>query len=114
MLTVQGLREFGADVDQGLARCMNNESFYLRMVSMIFNDGNFDKLAAAVADNDLKAGFEAAHALKGVLSNLALDPILDPVTEITELLRAGTETDYSGLVEQILGARDELVRINNA
>ena len=32
MLTIEKLRTFGADVDEGLARCMNNEGFYLRMV----------------------------------------------------------------------------------
>ena len=32
MLTIDALREFGADVDDGLARCMNNESFYLMLV----------------------------------------------------------------------------------
>ena len=114
MLTVQSLRDFGADVDQGLSRCMNNEQFYLRMVSMIFDDRNFDRLAAAIGDNDLKDGFEAAHALKGVLSNLALDPILRPVEEITELLRARTETDYTALLDQILRARDELLSIRDA
>ena len=44
MITVQNLRDFGADVDDGLSRCMNNEAFYLRLVGMALSDGNFDKL----------------------------------------------------------------------
>ena len=34
MLSVEALREFGADVDSALIRCMNNEAFYLRLVRM--------------------------------------------------------------------------------
>ena len=30
MLTVAALREFGANTEEGLSRCMNNEAFYLR------------------------------------------------------------------------------------
>ena len=32
MLTVEKLKEYGADTGEGLNRCMNNEAFYLRLV----------------------------------------------------------------------------------
>ncbi|MBR2602326.1 MAG: Hpt domain-containing protein [Clostridia bacterium] len=57
---------------------------------------------------DLEQGFEAAHSLKGMMANLALTPILQPVEKITELLRARTETDYAPLVEEILEQRRRL------
>ena len=34
MMTIDSLREFGADVDTGLARCLGKEDFYLRMVGL--------------------------------------------------------------------------------
>jgi len=108
MLTIESLRGFGANVDEGLARCMKNESFYLRMVKMACADGNFEKLSQAVEENDLQAAFEAAHALKGVLANLALTPIAAPVSALTELLRAKTPGDYREDVRNILALRDEL------
>ena len=37
--------------------------------------------------------FESAHALKGMYSNLSLTPLTAPISEMTELLRAGTDTD---------------------
>ena len=108
MLTVDGLRAFGANVEEGLGRCLNNEAFYLRLVKLGAADRNFTRLEEAMAANDLKAGFEAAHALKGVLSNLALSPLTKPVSELTELLRAGVEADYAPYLNEIARKRDEL------
>jgi HPt (histidine-containing phosphotransfer) domain-containing protein len=98
MVTIEQLKEYGADIRQGVERCMGNEAFYLRMVGLVTKDGNFEKLKDALARGDLEAGFEAAHALKGVLANLALTPVLEPVSEMTELLRTRTEMDYGPLL----------------
>lgn len=113
MLTIDALRDFGADVDQGLGRCMNNEAFYLRLVPMAVNDAGFDRIQTAVAENDLDAAFEAAHALKGVLGNMALTPLYDPICEITELLRARKEADYASLLAPVLEKRAALQALLN-
>ena len=110
-MTVNDLKTYGADTEEGLRRCMNNESFYLRLVKMIPGDASFPKLYDAVDEGDLDAAFEAAHALKGSAGNLSLTPIFAPISEITELLRARTQTDYSALINQIREARDELAHI---
>ena len=107
MLTIENLRAFGADVDTGLGRCFGNEDFYLQLANMIKDEQNFDKLAKAIEDHDLKSAFEAAHALKGVLGNLSITPIYDPIYEITELLRAETEMDYQPLLQEILTKKEE-------
>ena len=108
MITIDSLKQFGANVDEGLKRCMNNEEFYLKLVTKAVEDASYDKLKDAVEAGDLDAAFEAAHALKGVSANLALTPIYEPVYEITELLRARTETDYSGYLKKIMDKKDEL------
>ena len=108
MLTIDGLTAFGANTDEGLGRCLNKEDFYLRLVKKVPDDQNFDKLYKAVESGDLEGGFDAAHALKGVLSNLALTPVLKPVEEITELLRGKQEMDYGALIEQIKDAHGKL------
>ena len=90
-MTVEALRGWGADTREGLARCMNNEALYLRLVGMLAKETQFAKMRQAVAEGKLQEAFEAAHALKGVLANLALTPLYTPVCEITELLRAKTE-----------------------
>ena len=108
MLTIQGLKEYGANVEEGLKRCLNNESFYLRLVGIAAADEGYDRLAQQVGDGAVAEAFETAHALKGVLGNLFLTPLYEPVSELTELLRAKQEGDYSALVNTILEQRDKL------
>jgi len=98
MLTIEKMKELGANTDEGLGRCLNNEPFYLRMVRLAISDGSYDQLKEALENGDLDAGFDRAHALKGVLGNVALTNLLEPVAEMTELLRSRTETDYSELL----------------
>ncbi len=107
-MTIEKLASYGANTEDGLNRCMNNEAFYLRMVQMIPGDRNFQKLSDAIDAGDLKAAFEAAHALKGSTGNLGLTPLFDPLCEITELLRARTQTDYSSLLDTIRERHDAL------
>lgn len=111
MLTIEVLKTFGADTSDGLKRCLDNEAFYLKLVSKALEDKNFDMLEEAVAAGDLDNAFEAAHSLKGVLGNLALTPIYKPVYDITELLRARTDTDYTSLIREISDKREQLVRL---
>ncbi|MBE5997752.1 MAG: Hpt domain-containing protein [Lachnospiraceae bacterium] len=108
MLTIDTLKEFGADTADGLTRCMNNTDFYLRLVRMALKDQGFEKLSRAVGENDFDAAFEAAHALKGILTNLSLTPISEPTIAITEHLRAKEQMDYKPLVDQILAKKAEL------
>ena len=89
---------YGADVKAGVARCMGMQDFYLRLVGMELTDENFDKLDRALAAQDSREAFEAAHALKGAVGNLGLTPLFTPLCEITERLRgAEGPVDLGGL-----------------
>ena len=100
MLTIEGLKDYGADIDEGLKRCVNNQAFYLKMVEKAAGDQTSGKLTAAIEAGQLDEAFEAAHALKGSTGNLALTPLYEPILAITELLRARTDTDYSALLSE--------------
>ena len=102
MVTIEKLKEYGANTEEALKRCFGNEAFYLQLINMAYEDQSYEKLEEALKANDLAAAFEAAHALKGVLGNLSLTPLYNPVSEITELLRARTEMDYEPLLKEIL------------
>lgn len=108
MLTTEKLKAYGARVDEGLSRCMNNEAFYLRLVNMALGDASFDRLEKAVESGNISDIFEASHALKGMLGNLALSPIVDAVSEMTELARGGAEADYAALWEKVRADRELL------
>lgn len=107
-MTLDALTAYGANTAEGLARCMNNEPFYLRMVDMALQDRNFDALKAAMDAGDARAAFEAAHALKGLIGNVALTPIYGPVCALTELLRGKDALVEGGdaLLEEIMRQRE--------
>ncbi|MBQ9631347.1 MAG: Hpt domain-containing protein [Lachnospiraceae bacterium] len=110
MITLEQLKEFGADTSEGLARCMNNEDFYLKMISMGLADERFDTMKGVLEAKDYDTAFEMAHALKGVIGNLALTPIYGPMSEMTELLRAKVEdADYLSYYNSVKEQRDKLL-----
>ena len=103
MITLETLKEYGADTEDALARCMNNADFYLKLVGKSLDDKNYEKLKDMIREKNLEEAFSAAHALKGLVTNLALTPLAEPIIEITESLRAKEDRDYSAL----LGVMDE-------
>ena len=111
MLTIDSLRAYGANVDEGLERCLGNNEFYIRLVKKSLDDKNFAALKDALDAKDLGKAFECAHALKGVAANLSLTPIFEPMSEMTELLRSRTDMDYSELYERSAAAIEELRKL---
>lgn len=107
-MTMDQLKAFGADTEQGLSRCMGREDFYLRMVHAGVEDPHFASLEKNLAKNDLQAAFEDAHALKGVMATLALTPLSEPVAEMTEHLRNREEMDYGPLMTRVLALKKKL------
>lgn len=108
MITIEQLRNFGANTDEGLQRFMNMTDFYIQMVTKALSDNKTNELAEAVNVKDYDKAFELAHAMKGVYGNLSLTPIYDPVCEITEHLRKKEDMDYSELVKVICDKTAEL------
>ena len=108
MLSKQVLENYGANVTEGLSRCMNNENLYCRLVKMAVDDSKLTALRNALEAGNLDQGFELAHALKGVYANLALTPIQTPMVDMTEHLRAREQMDYMPLLAEIEAQRDKL------
>ncbi len=107
-MDLETLGKFGANVEEGLTRCMNNEAFYLRLVGMALNDKTFESLGTALSENDLDKAFEEAHKLKGATGNLSLTPIYDPLVTLTELLRNKTPGDYEAIYKTLMEKTNEL------
>ena len=101
MLTVENLKAWGANTEDGLRRCMNNAA----------RDPSFDRMKEALEAKDLDAAFDLAHALKGVTANLALTPVYRPVEQMTELLRSRTDTDYSPFLAEMEKQRSALLAL---
>lgn len=71
----------------------------------------FSKLEESILAGDLESAFSYAHGLKGNVANLSLTPLEKPLSEITELLRAKTQTDYSSYIHEINENLDKLKKI---
>ena len=112
MLTIDKLNEFGANTNEALARCMNNEQFYIMLVEKALGDDSLERLDAALKNGNLDEGFEIAHSLKGVLGNLSLTPLYDVIVEVTELLRSRTQTDYSPYMEKAFSLKNTLLELS--
>ena len=54
MITIDALKEFGANTDEGMGRCFGNADFYLKLVKTVPAEPNFDQLIAAIESGDLK------------------------------------------------------------
>ena len=108
MLTIDKLREYGANVDEGVKRCINDEGFYLSLVETVIPDTRLDELEAEIDKKDYDKAFEIAHALKGLYGNIAITPIFEPVSDMTELLRSRTDTDYSRFINEAKQQKQKL------
>ena len=107
MITLEELRAFGADVETGLSRCMGKEDLYRRLISMGLGDAKFEELGAVLEAGDLSKAFEICHALKGVIGNLAITPLYEILSTMTEKLRAKEQTDYKAMYSDILKIRSK-------
>ncbi len=111
MLTIDALKDFGADTSEGVTRCMGNEAFYLKLVKTVPDEPNFKRLSDAISAGDMETAFEAAHALKGIVANLSLKPIYEPVSELTEKLRAKQKGDYAGMLNEVMKQKERLTQM---
>ena len=111
MLTVESLKEFGADTEEGVRRCMGNADFYLRLVKMMPADKNFPKLYSSLESGDLEGAFQAAHALKGSLGNLSITPLYEIVNDLTEELRPRKAFDWSAKVAELKKRGEEFEKL---
>ena len=101
---IERLIRWGCDVPGALPRFISNRDFYCRMLALVPGEKSFEKLGTALAAEDIKGSFDAAHTLKGMLGNMGLTPLYDEVCAIVEPLRAGslegTRQHYDTLKQQ--------------
>ena len=100
-MIIDDLKAYGVDTDTALKRCVNNEALFLKLIKKVPEMGEFDRLKESIASKDLESAFSYAHAIKGNVSNLEITPIKDPVSEMTELLRAREDVDYTPYITKM-------------
>ena len=81
--------KMGADYEAVLHR-LPSEALIGRLLLKFPADATFRTLKDALAAQDAKTAFRAAHTLKGVCQNLGFDNLFQPVYDLTEALRGGS------------------------
>lgn len=81
------MEESGADVETTIKRFMGKEELYVKFILKFLDDSNLDLLLENYGKKDFGAVFNNAHSIKGVTSNLGLNPVYKVSAEICDLLR---------------------------
>lgn len=107
---LEELKNIGTDIDGAMGRLLDNEEFYFECLNIFIEDEGFEALGKALHDSDYKQAFFNAHTLKGVASNLGLDPLFQALDDIVEPLRCDppASADYSALFETVLAEKQRL------
>lgn len=71
-----------------MSACFHTDEKIARFLGLFLKDDNFPRLKKALEEGDVESAFIAAHTLKGVCQNLALDPLYEVDVRVTEALRA--------------------------
>lgn len=77
----------GLNVDEAMQRFMNSEQLWIKFLKKFKADTSYEKLVKAIEEKNWKDAFEAAHTLKGITGNLAMDRFHELVSKQTDYLR---------------------------
>lgn len=86
---IDALRDMGCDMDGAMDRFLDDTELYYDCFASVLNDPAFEDLGTALKEGRVEEAFDAAHTLKGIISNMGLTPLLDILADIVEPLREG-------------------------
>ena len=67
---------------------MMNDAFIERLLGKFFMNNAYNDIISSYEKKDFESLFAAVHSFKGVVGNLALTPLFDLASLITELTRS--------------------------
>lgn len=105
------LKSWGADVDGAMKRMLNDKELYMSLLGMLIEESEATKLYDSIKNMDYEMAFTYAHSLKGVLGNLGLVPIHNPVCKLVDKLRTNDFTNLEDIYCEIMRKNDELINI---
>ncbi len=108
LMKKQILQDGGIDVDEAMARFVQNEALMMKFLLRFSQDKNFALLKQAMENRDAAAGYTAAHTLKGVVGNLSMKALFDQASAVTEDLRRG---DLDSAMEKMPELENQYQRV---
>lgn len=84
---VNQLTQAGIDVQEAMARFMDNEGLMKKFLLRFPQDESFAQLKQALGKKNAEEAYRAAHTLKGLAGNLAMKSLFDQVCSVLDDLR---------------------------
>ncbi len=101
------IKQFYNDIQgsyQNALSIMMNDSLIERMLTKFMSNNVFEQIINSYEQKDFRNLFAAAHSFKGVTGNLALTPLYEISSNITELTRKSDDVDISKEIQQLKDA----------
>ena len=108
---IEKLQELGCDIDDAMARFLDDEAFYLECFDSVIHDEKFDDLNQLMNGGDEKRKFECAHTLKGLVANLGLTSLNEIMVTMVEKLREDLSADVSEEYRLLIQEREKYLSI---
>lgn len=105
----QKLLNAGVDLDGAMERFLHNEAMYEKFLKKFLADPNYQELVAAVAEKDCNKAFTAAHTLKGVCGNLALQGLYHAIRDQVECFRADNFAEGEAMMPAVTAEYEKVV-----
>jgi HPt (histidine-containing phosphotransfer) domain-containing protein len=98
--------DYGMDLDGALHRFLGMEEMYVSFLHKYVQDESISNMEKAYEQKDVEELFKAAHSIKGLSSNLGINPVWDVSSKLTEMTRNKTLAEVN--LDEIRSLMDEL------
>lgn len=111
MSLLEELAENGADINDGLARMMNNQALYERLLKKLPDSIAEQEVLSFIDSGDIETATKNAHTIKGVTGNLSISPLYKNYTEIVNLLRSNKVEEARKLYVETVPVQKKFIEL---
>ena len=90
----------GGNYEDAIGR-LRSERLVRKFVLKFLDDGSYDLLCRSLEEQNYPEAFRAAHTIKGVCQNLAIDRLQSSSSRLCESLRNGYTPEADALAEEV-------------
>ena len=106
---LEELQELGVDIDTAISRLQGNRSLYEMLLPDVVEELEQRNVMVHFEAQDLEKALSDAHAIKGLLGNMAITSLFEAYTEIVRLIRANEPEAAKNLLEETLPLQDQIL-----
>ncbi len=103
------LSKYGIDYEDALDRVGGSADFYEKLAMKYLDDSHYVDLVAAMEVKDFDAGYQAAHALKGVSGNLSFADLYKASAAVSEALYQGEYQAAEKLMPEVKATHEKVL-----